>query len=154
MRKFNKYLYVFIFSILSLSVFILKIDECASYYLNNANPIVNLFSEIFYSLEQFDVIYVTLYIFIIYFYSKVYFDYDNKYKNIVVSVIFSIIFSIITVIGNSYRINNTLNLLYSSPGQIFKTIVYLLGYYLIYYAIIKKVLNIKIEKFKVKKKLH
>lgn len=154
MEKFNKYLYIFIFSVLTLLVFILKIEECSEYYLFHNNVIVNFFSELYYSLEGFDIIYVSLYIFILYFYSKVYFDDKIQYKNKTISIVLSIIFSIITVIGKSYSMNNTLNILYSSPGQVFKTIVYLLGYYLIYYSILKKVLNINIKNFKLKKKDH
>lgn len=151
MNKFNKYLYIFIFSILSILVFVMNVNECSSVYLNN-NWIVNFFSEIYYSLKPFDILYVTLYIFILYFYSNVYFDDKKKYKNKIISMIIAIIFSIVTLVGKTYMGNISLNILFSSLGQIFKTIVYISGYYLIYYAIIKMILNIKISNIKVKKK--
>lgn len=153
MNKFNKYLYIFIFSILSILVFVMNVNECSSVYLNN-NWIVNFFSEIYYSLKPFDILYVTLYIFILYFYSNVYFDDKKKYKNKIISMIIAIIFSIVTLVGKTYMGNISLNILFSSLGQIFKTIVYISGYYLIYYAIIKMILNIKISNIKVKKKDH
>ena len=153
MEKFNRYLYIFIFSMISLLVFILQMEPCSSFYLNNNNAIVNFFSEIYYSLEKFDIIYVSLYIFILYFYSKVYFD-NQPYENKNLGIIFAFIFSIITVVSKSFNLNNYLVNLISSPGQVCKTIIYLLGYYLIYYALLKKVLTFKFSSIRLKKKDH
>lgn len=146
MNKFNKYLYVFIFSVITVLVFLLNIEECSIFYLNSNNWVVNFFNEINHSLVKFDIIYVSLWIFILYFYSNVYFDGSKYGIKKIVCIITSFIFTLITVTGKAYNLNNNLDILYSSSGQIFKTIIYVLGYYLIYYAILKKVSSVKLGK--------
>lgn len=146
MNKFNKYLYVFIFSVITVLVFLLNIEKCSIFYLDSNNWIVNFFKEINYSLVKFDIIYVSLWIFILYFYSNVYFDGSKFDRKKIVCIIISIIFTLITVVGKAYNLGNNLDILYSSIGQVFKTIIYLFGYYLIYYAILKKISSFKLGK--------
>ena len=104
------------------------------------------------SLNKFDIIYVTLWLFIVYFYFNVYFDGKKYSKRNIFCTIISIIFTIITMLGKSYSISNSLNSLYSSSAQIFKTVIFSFGYYLIYYAFLKKIFNFKINLNLLKKK--
>ena len=153
MYKFNKYLYTFIFSIISVLVFLIDYKMCDAIHLSNDDLFVNFFIEIYQSIKNFDIIYVALWVFVFYFYYDLYFD-GKKYSKInFIWIGMAIFFSIFTVIGNSYLIDNTLNTLYSSLAQIFKTIIFLLGYYLIYYAIIKKIFTIKYNFEFLKKKV-
>lgn len=152
--KFNKYLYTFIFSIISMSIFIIDFKPYLTYFPNNNNEIVNFVTEFEHSLEAFDIIYVTLWFFILYFYFNVYFDNEKHGKKKLIYIIGAIIFTVVTILGKSYMMSNSLVYLYSSPMQIFKTVIFSFGYYLIYYALLKKILNIKIELKNVKKKRH
>lgn len=152
--KFNKYLYTFIFSVISMSVFIINFKPYLTYFPNNNSAIVNFVTEFEYSLEGFDIIYVTLWMFMLYFYFNVYFDGKNHGKKKLIYIIGAIIFTIVTILGKSYTMSNSLKYLYSSHMQIFKTVIFTFGYYLIYYALLKKVLNIKIDLRNVKKKHH
>lgn len=153
MYKFNKYLYTFIFSMISVLVFLIDYKMCDSIHLSNDSLFVNFFVEIYQSIKNFDIIYVALWVFIFNFYYDIYFD-SKKYGKInFLWIGMSIFFSIFTVIGNSYLIDNTLHTLYSSVAQIFKTVIFLLGYNLIYYAIIKKFFIIKYSFEFLKKKV-
>ena len=150
--KFNKYLYTFIFSIISMSVFIIDFKPYLTYFPENNPVIVNFVTEFEHSLKGFDVIYVTLWIFILYFYFNVYFDGKNYGKKKLIYIIGAIIFTVVTILGKSFSMSNSLTYLTSSHMQIFKTIIFSFGYYLIYYALLKKILNIKIDFKNVKKK--
>lgn len=154
MQKFNKFLYAFIFSVLSMFVFVLEFKTYNSIYTASDSAVVNFFIEFYRSLKSFDIVYVTLWIFILYFYFNVYFN-DIKYsKKSFIYTVIAIIFSLITIMGKSYGIDNTLKTIYENSVQIFKTILLFFGYYLIYYAILKKLFNFKLEKEDVKKKHH
>ena len=62
------------------------------------------------------------------------------------------IISFIIIIFTSYSLTNTLDLLYISFAQVFKTIIFFFGYYFIIYAFIKQFSKIKITKEDLKKK--
>jgi hypothetical protein len=55
------------------------------------------------------------------------------------------------MIGKSYKLDNTLGVIFATKAQIVKCIFLSIGYYLIFYALLKKISSIKIE-FKTKKK--
>lgn len=153
MSNFSKYLYCFIFAAISMFVFLIDYAALDPRYLINDSAIVSFFEEIFYSLKLFDFIYTLLFIFVFYFYVNVYFD-SNKYsKKSLLCSIFSVLFVCMTILFKSYGVDNTLNTIYSSYAQIFKTILLCLGYYFIYYAILKKIVNIKFNINNLKKKV-
>ena len=150
--KFNKCLYTFIFSIISMSVFIINFKPYLAYFPENNNDITNFFIEFEQSVKEFDIIYVTLWIFILYFYFNVIFDGKNHGKKKLIYIIGAIILTVLTIIGKSFSMTDSLSYLFSSHMQIFKTVIFTLGYYLIYYAILKKLLSIKLDFNNVKKK--
>lgn len=150
--KFNKYLYAFIFSVISILVFIVEFKTYNSIYTTSNSSFVNFLTELFNSFKKFDIIYVTLWIFILYFYLNVYFDGKKYDKKSVVCTVIAVIFTVLTIIAKSYGIDNTLETIYESSTQIFKTVIFAFGYYLIYYAISKKLFNIKLDANLVKKK--
>lgn len=152
MTKFNKCLYAFIFSIISMSVFIMKFEAYNPIFLKGDNGLVNFITEFEYALKGFDVIYVTIWFFMLYFYFNVYLDGEKFNKKKLFCIITSIVLTIVTVFGRSFLLSNSLELLYSSLMQVFKTVIFSFGYYLIYYAILKKLLSIKVNLINVKKK--
>lgn len=153
MNKFNKGLYSFIFSIISMSVFIMKFEAYNPIFIKGDNALMNFITEFEYALKGFDVIYVTMWFFMLYFYFKVYLDGEKFNKKKLFCMITSIVLAIVTILGKSYSLSNSLEPLYSSSMQVFKTVVFSLGYYLIYYALLKKLLSIKINLKNVKKKV-
>ena len=151
-NKFNKYLYVFIFSFFTLMVFIINYRAIDPRFLTGDSKTINFFIEINQSIKPFNFIYVALFIFILYFYNGIYFNdrkFDFKFK---ISLIVALLLSVLSIINESFLIDNTLNTIYSSYAQIFKSIILIVGYYLMYYAIIKKILSVKFD-FMVKKKV-
>lgn len=149
---FNKYLYSFIFSMISALVFIVDYSPVNSVFLTDDNVFYNFFTEIYISLDNYNGISVILWIFIFYFYFNVYFDDKNNRKRNLILSIFAIIFSIFTIVCKSYVFDNTLSSIYSSSIQIIKTIVFFVGYFLIYFALLKKIstLNLDLSIFKKK----
>ena len=151
--KFNKYLYLFIFTIITMLVFLIRFEFNDKMSFDNSNYLSNFFAEFGSSFKNYDIIYVTLLVFILYFYNSIYFN-EEKYgkKNIIITII-SFLISILTVLGKSYVIDGTLRNIYMSDVQIFKSMIFLIGYWIIYYAIIKKLFSIYFKK-KDKKKKH
>lgn len=149
--KLNKILYSIIFSLITTLIFIIDFKTSNVVY-NGEGTISKFFFDLTNSIKDFDIIYVTIEFCVFYFYFNTYFD-GKKYsrKNLSYTIL-SLIFTIITLIGKSYTIDQTLSTLYISSVQIFKTIIFFLGYYLIYYAIIKKLLSINFNNIILKKK--
>ena len=81
-NKFYKILYSCVFSILSLSVFTMKFEAYNPIFLKNTTGMMRFIREFEYAFKGFDIIYVTLWFLILYFYYKVYFDGEkfNKKK--------------------------------------------------------------------------
>ena len=150
--KFNKYLYTFIFSIISCSIFIIDFKPYLTYFPEYNNSIVNFVTEFENSIKGFDIVYLTLWFFIVYFYFNVYFDGKKHGKKRLIYIVGAIIFTVITILGKSFTMSNSLTYLTSSHMQIFKTILFSFGYYLMYYALLKKILNMKIDLKNLKKK--
>lgn len=124
-------------------VFLIDFKPYISIEWTTIDSSITFFEEFSHSLREYDVIYLLFFAFIYYFYLSVYFKENNDKKYCKLCIIFSIIFTFITIIGKSYIIDNTLNNLYLSSVQIVKTIIYILGYYLAYYAITKKIVSFK-----------
>ena len=151
MNKFNKYLYAFIFSIISMSVFIMKFEAYSPFFLKG-DAVSNFFTEFEYAVNGFDVVYVTVWFFMFYFYFNIYFDGEKFNKKKLICMIISIVLTVVTIVGRSYSMVNSMEMLYSSLMQIVKTVLFSLGYYLIYYALLRKLFSIKIDFNNVKKK--
>jgi len=152
MDVFNKYLYIFIFSIISTLVFIVDYAPVSPAFLVEKNPIYDFLTEIYISMDTYNGISVILWIFIFSFYFNVYFDGEkNKKKNLIL-ITLAIITSIFTMVCKSYAFDNTLNAFYSSTVQIIKTVLFTIGYILIYYALFKKISNLKLNLDVFKKK--
>ena len=149
--KFNKIIYTLLITFLSSLLFIININIPDLSYYSNRTEIYKFFTGIWLSLKEFDIIYVVLSIFIFYYFYKIYFNGNKFNKKSIINMIVSICITILLLICKSYKIDNTLNTLINSPLQIFKTIILGIGYYFIFYAIIKHILSIKIDK-KTKKK--
>ena len=150
--KFNRVLYTFIFSVISMSVFIINFRPYLTYFPENNSAIVNFVNEFEYSVQGFDIIYLTLWFFMMYFYFNVFFDGKKHGKKKLIYIFGSIILTIVTILGKSFMMSNSLEYLFSSHMQMFKTVIFSIGYYLIYYALLKKILNIKIDLKNIKKK--
>lgn len=143
--KLNKIIYTLIFAILSTLVFTLNIARPNMAFYANDNILYQYATEVWLSFKEFDTAYVTLFIFIYYAYYNIYFDGTKlSGKNFINSSI-AIILTTITLIGKSYKIDNTLNTIVESTPQIIKFIILSFGYYFIFYAIIKKITSIKIN---------
>lgn len=151
--KFNKYLYLFLFTVITMLVFLIryKFNDMSSFV--NSNYLSSFFAELNSSFKDYDIIYVTLFVFILYFYNSIYFN-GSKYtkKNMIMTIV-SFLISIFTVLCKSYVIDGTLRNIYISDVQIFKSIIFLLGYWIIYYAIIKKLFSISFDSKSKKKTL-
>ena len=143
--KFNKYLYLFLFTVITMLVFLIRFEFNDMSSLVNSNYLSSFFAELNSSFKDYDIIYVTLLVFILYFYNSIYFN-GSKYtkKNMIMTII-SFLISIFTVLCKSYVIDGTLRNIYLSDVQIFKSIIFLLGYWIIYYAIIKKIFSINFD---------
>ena len=149
---FYKYFYITFFSFLSLLVFVIDYVPFDPRFLANKSEMLNFFVEIQSSVRGYDSSYIALWLFIFIFYKGVYFD-GTKYgkKGIFCSVV-AFLFMVLSIFANSFSIDDTLNALYSTKAQILKTGVFAIGYYLIYYAMLKKLVNIKIKDINLKKK--
>lgn len=122
-----------------------------SFY-QDENTIYQLATEIWLSIEEFDIAYVTLGIFIFYAYFQIYFNGTKLTKTSLINMIISIILTITIIIGKSYKIDNTLNIIFATPAQTIKFILISIGYYLIFYALLKKLSSIHLKKYFQKKK--
>lgn len=145
MDIFNKYLYVFIFSVISTLVFIVDFAPVDRAFLVDGNVIYRFLTEIFISIDNYNGISVILWIFIFYFYFNVYFNGEKDKKKNLFLIIISIVFSIFTIVSKCYVLDNTLNAIYSSSVQIIKTVIFFVGYIIIYYALLKKFLSFKFD---------
>lgn len=152
-NKFNKYLYTIVFSMITVLVFLIDFKAYEPIYLTSDVAHVNFLAEIYFSISGFDIIHVILWLFIAYCYYNIYFcseKYDKKRS--IVYIVLSLFFTILTIVSKSYSIDNTLNTLYSSNAQILKTFIYFVGFYLMYYAIIKMFVTFRLDGNVFKKK--
>ena len=150
---FYKYFYWILFSVFSLMVFVIDYVPFDSRFLVSESELLNFFTEFRNSIKGYNTSYVALYLFIFTFYKNVYFDGIKYNKKSLFCSIVAFLFMVLSIVANSYLIDNTLNALYSSGAQIAKTFILAIGYYLIYYAMLKKLVNIKFSNINLKKKL-
>lgn len=145
MNKFNKYLYIFIFSVMTNLIFLIDLKPYIPIEWTTIDSSITFFEELSHSLRDYDIIYLLLFAFIYFFYSTVYFNDRKNKNNNKMCIVVSIIFSIFTILCKSYLIDNTLTNIYLSSVQVVKSIIYFLGFYFAYYAIIFKIVNSKID---------
>lgn len=145
MNKFNKYLYIFIFSVMTTLIFLIEFKPYIPIEWTTIDSSITFFEELSHSLRDYDISHLLLFVFIYFFYSSVYFNDRKKKSNNKTCIIVSMIFSIFTIVCKSYLVDNTLNNIYLSSVQVVKTIIYFLGFYFAYYAIILKIVNAKID---------
>ena len=145
LEKINKIMYTLIFATLSTLVFIVTLSKPNMAFYVQESKLYQFITEIWLSLKDFDVAYVTLFVFIYYAYYNIYFDNSKLTSKSFINAAISIILTAITLIGKCYKIDNTLNTMVDSGAQILKFAILSIGYYLIYYAIIKKITSIKIK---------
>lgn len=148
MTKKKKILIITVFTILALSIFIIDYNAFDISFYQDYNSINKFIIEICNSFNSFNIAYGTLGVFIYYYFYNTYFN-NTKIKKY--NLILATILTIITMIGKIYDISNSISVIYSTPTQIFKTLVLTAGFFLVYYAIIKRVSLIKF--FSIKKKL-
>lgn len=151
-QKLNYIVYTFIFGIFTILTFMLDFTPAK---LNHSPAVPNFerfFLDITSSLKRIDILFVGLMIFTLYFYYSVYFKEKKDKKKTIFCIVLSIIFSTITLISKSYLIDDTLTNLYITSAQIVKTFIMFFGHYFMYYAIIKKLINIELNSINFKKK--
>ena len=144
--KFNKIIYTVIFTALAMLVFMLNISIQDMNYYSELSSIQQFFIALNLSFNDFDIIYVALGLFIFNYFYKIYFN-DVKFnKKSIINMIISFLLSVFILISKSYKINNTLETLHSTPAQVVKSLLLLIGYFLIIYAVLKHISNLKLVK--------
>lgn len=131
-KKYIKVVAILVISFISLMSMTLKLNESNIH--NNETIIVNILKDI----PNLDINYLFIYIFIVYFYYKVYIKNIRIDKYI---CIISIFFSIILVLGESFSKSNSLDLLYKNIYTIIVGVVKFIGYYFIIYSITEKLFD-------------
>ena len=92
--KFNKYLYLFLFTVITMLVFLIRFEFNDMSSLVNSNYLSSFFAELNLSFKDYDIIYVTLLVFILYFYNSVYFNGSKYTKKSIIMTIVSFLISI------------------------------------------------------------
>ena len=152
LEKINKILYTIILTSFTTLVFVVNIARPNMSFYASQSKNYQLATEIWLSVKDFDVIYVTMAIFVFYAYYRIYFNGEKLGKKCLINSIIAVILSAITIIGKSYKIDNTLSTIFGTTSQLVKCILLAIGYYFMFYAILKAISSIKIEpNFKKKK---
>ncbi len=137
--RFKKFLYPFLFAGLSLNVFLINVDSVK--VVEGIGSFWNLFLESILPLEGK---YLWIFFLMYYFYYHIYFDGEKINKG---NVVLSCIFSFCTIMGLCYStVSSSLGILFSSLVQIYKFVLLFVGYYVIYYAILKWVTRLKFNR--------
>lgn len=145
--KINKYIYAFLLSIITILSLVLEYNVILEGEIIKTNNIlVDIYIELYFSLKEFDVIYITLWGLIFYFYLQVYFNNKNTKKQLIISSVIAIILSIITTYLKINRSTIYYEPIFSNFVNVLKILLYLTGYYLIFNAIIRKITSINIMK--------
>ncbi len=136
---------VLIFTFISLHIFVLDLKISNISLQENINPFYRFFFEFNDSIMKFDVIWVIFGIFIFDYYYNNYFLYSYKTKYKLLAFAIASILSLFIIMGISLNSYNDLRILYSSPAQIYKSIIFFFGYFIFFYITIirlfKKGLN-------------
>lgn len=134
-KKYIKIILLIVLAFLSICVLCINLNEVNVSNLSAQSRLAKFFEKCIESFEGNNVAYVPIFIALYYFYSKTYFDGKKINK---VSVILSIFFSVMMVLGYSYKTTNSWDLIFGSGFQLMKSIIVMLGYYTMFYIVIKK----------------
>ena len=139
-NNFYKIFIIFLMTCLSMHTFIMNLKISEVNLKEVTHSIYRFYLLLWVSMNEFDIIWIILFVFIYYFFYNNYFI-DNNFKKIkVMSGVFAIILSISIIVGESYNNYHNLSMIFSSFVQIYKCITVGIGYYLIIYIIIRNVL--------------
>ena len=151
----NNLLFVIFTSIFATFPFIINLNIPTNSFFANQSRLYKFLQCIYSSLEPVDLKWGLYFFFIFYFFYNAFKEEITKEQTIV-GILISLLFTTITMIGKAFAINNNkLNILYNPSYQILKTFLISIGYFLIYYALYRKIikLNIRISPKKSKNKL-
>ena len=139
-NNFYKMFFTFLMTCFSMHVFIMNIKisnvniEKVTHHIYRFDLLLGV------SMNEFDILWIILFIFIYYFFYHNYFI-DNRFnKTKLISSILASIISISIIIGESYYNYKDLSMIFSSFVQIFKCTMIGIGYYLIIYILIRNTL--------------
>ncbi len=143
-KKYIKVTLLAVMAFLSLCVFCVDLDLIDIESLESGSRIGKFIEKCIESFNGYNVAYIPMFIAFYYFYSKNYFKGKKVNK---VAVILSIFFSLAMVFGYSYQHDNSWNLVFGSMFQFMKALIVALGYYIMFYIIIK-ILYEKLDQYK------
>ena len=109
---------------------------------------INVFIELNQILKNFDIIHLIIGIFIFYFYYQVYYNDNEKFtkKNIIIAII-SVVLATIITIGKNIQYRNEFPNIFNLV-LLMKSSILFFGSYFAFYALIKKISLLDIQKFK------
>ena len=142
-NNLSKIFCIFIFTCISLHIFVLNLNVLNINYSGDNNLFYNFYFNLWLSIKNFDISWIILGIFIYDFYYHSYFV-DGVWKvNKILIISVSIILSIITLVLISIYYYHDLQILYYSYIQIYKCSLVGIGYYFIIFSILKRIFFIK-----------
>lgn len=145
-KKYTKVILLAILAFLSICVFSINLDQIDINKLESGNRIAKFFEKCIKSFQGNNIAYILIFIALYYFYSKTYLDGKKINK---VAVVLSTFFSIMMVLGYSYQRINSWDLVFGSGFQLMKSIIVILGYYTMFYIVIKKLYEM-IDRYEIK----
>lgn len=133
-KKYIKFTLLLLMAFFSLCVFCIDLDLISPESLEASSRIGKFIEKCIESFDGYNIAYIPMFIAFYYFYSKNYFK-GNKIN--IVATILSMFFSLVMVFGYSYQHSNSWDLIFGSLFQLMKSIIVALGYYIMFYIIIK-----------------
>ena len=122
LEKLNKILYTIIFASLTLVVFVMNIEAPNLSFYDDQGETLQFFMGISLSMKEFDVMYVTIGMFIYYTYYNIYFDKTPLTKKSFINCAIAIVLTFVTITGKSFEVDNTLGTIFNTKAQILKCI--------------------------------
>ena len=132
MNRVIKSIIILLFTILTLMIFSINISP---WYITDSKNILN---ELLCIIKNFDIGLTIIGVFVFYFYYQIYFDNEKFTKKNILIIIISIILSIIIVISKILQIDPIGEKTFTSFTHFLRSLIMFSGYYLMFYAIIKK----------------
>ena len=134
---------VFLFTCFSLHIVMLNLDIVDSDFLGVDNVIYLFYLSLWLSMNQVDIIWFILGVFIFDFYYSIYFVEGCWKINRIIVIAISIVMSVAILGGISLYNYHNLQMLYISAIQVYKCLMTGIGYYFIIYALLKEVFFVK-----------
>ena len=149
-KSYYKIFLLFLMTCFCLHIFLLDLKIPNMLYSDIDNPIYRFYLLLWVSMNQFDIIWVILFVFIFYYLYHHYFI-DNKWNRInVLSFIVSFVVSLFIIFGISIYYYKNLSMITHSFVQFYKCMMVGIGYYFLIYPILRNVF-FKISSMKVGK---